>query len=335
MSLKMIQRSLVAGTLLVTLMSGSAMVIAADPNAPVEMKSPSYVVLEQDGDNYTLEGVLDYRDLEGGYYAVGDWSLMGDEATFKPLLGKTVIVKGTEFKGMSIRMVKSLEVTRISEKDGMARTGDSKVEPVAEPVEKADEKMVLEGKVEFKDLEGGFYAVDGIGLIGDDALFKSLLGQQVIVRGKEFTGISIRMVRQVEVESIARPLAAERALPEGVAVAGKKVGFDQAPVVTDGVLMMPVRAVAEAAGGTVAWNAKEQMVTVTLSDRVAHFWIGKGEAELNENGVMYFRQNLIAMKMAPVIQNGRTLISADALTMILGMVEQADADRSLDLTPAK
>lgn len=327
MSLNMIRRSVVAGTLLVTLMSGSALVTAADPRTPVEMKSPSYVILEQDGDNYALEGVLEYRDLEGGYYAVGDWSLMGDEATFKPLLGKTVVVKGSEFKGMSIRMVKSLEVTDIKAKDG----GDG---ISADPV-RDSENMVLEGIVEFKDLEGGFYAVDGIGLIGDEQLFKSLVGQQVIVKGREFTGNSFRMVKQIEVATITQPLVAARTLPDGVNVAGKKVAFDQMPVLIDGVLMVPVRAVAEAAGATVGWDTRERMVTVTLSDRVAHFWIGKGEAEMNEFGVMYFRQNLIAMKKAPVIQNGRTLISADALTMILGMVEAADANKSLDLVPAK
>lgn len=191
----------------------------------------------------------------------------------------------------------------------------------------------LDGVVEFSDLEGGFYQVGGWGLIGDEALFKRLVGQRVVIRGQEFTGMSVRMVRQVEVGTILQVMGPERPLPAGVTVGGKPAVFDQGPVVIGGVLMVPLRAVVETAGGTVQWRPLEQAVLVTLPDRTAQFVIGQTDAEMNQNGYRYLRRNLIGMNRAPVIRGDRTLISADALTAILGLGERPDGDAFLDLIP--
>jgi hypothetical protein len=113
----------------------------------------------------------------------------------------------------------------------------------------ADGAVSVQGTMEYVDLEGGFYTVNGWGLIGDQKLFSSLSGKTVIVKGKEFTGISTRMVKQVEVSMLGYDVAGARSLPQAVTVAGKPVVFDQQPVVENGVLMVPLRAVVEAAGG--------------------------------------------------------------------------------------
>jgi len=197
----------------------------------------------------------------------------------------------------------------------------------------AGDALRLDGVVEFSDLEGGFYQVGGYGLIGDTALFKRLVGQRVVVSGQEFTGMSIRMVKQVEVGTIVQMTGPARALPEQVTVGGKRATFDQGPVVLDGTLMVPLRAVVETAGGTVQWEPRERAVLVTISDRTAQFVIGQTEAEMNQNGYRYFRRNMIAMSKAPVIRGDRTLISADALSAILGLGERPDEDASLDLQP--
>ena len=206
---------------------------------------------------------------------------------------------------------------------------------VMEPVQLAGGRIGLEGELQWSDLEGGFWTVGGWGLMGDESLFSAMKGKQVIVTGKEFEGMSIRMVRQIEVSAMLQNVEAGRPAPAGVTVAGKAVSFDQGPVMKDGVLMVPLRFVVEAAGGTVEWNEKEQMVIVTMPDRMAYFVIGEEKAEMNENNVRYLVRNMLPMEHAPVLENGRTLISADAVTRILGLVEQADLDANLDLVSAK
>lgn len=278
----------------------------------------------------SLEGRVEFVELEGGYYKVGEWSLMG-EFDFSAYQGKDVRVTGREFDGVSIRMVKSLVVSQIAEKGAVE--GEDKKE-LRQPVVIGG-AISMEGTIEYVDLEGGFYAVDGVGLIGDEALFKSLLGQRALVRGKEFTGVSIRQVPQVEVSSVMLPVSANRSLPTEISVGSNKLPAGQEAAVIDGVLYLPLRHVVQSAGGKVEWNAKEQMVVVTMPDRMAYFKVGEIEAEMNENNVRYLTRNMIKMAKAPVIMNGRTMISADAATYILGLYEVAGTNTSLDLAPAK
>ncbi|HWI65306.1 MAG TPA: stalk domain-containing protein [Symbiobacteriaceae bacterium] len=199
------------------------------------------------------------------------------------------------------------------------------------PAVRADGTISLEGTIEYKDLEGGFYSVGGWGLIGNDLVYKAAQGQTVIVTGKEFTGMSTRMVRQIEVQEVGRPLASTYKEPLSFTVAGKMLKLDQGPVVENGVLMVPLRAVVEAVGGSVEWVNETRTVNVTLPDRKASFVIGEAKAEMNENGVYYLVRNMLPMTQAPILRNGRTLISAEAVTRILGLTERVDLDESLDI----
>lgn len=204
--------------------------------------------------------------------------------------------------------------------------------PVSEAVPDANSIYTLRGVVKQSGLEGGFYTVEGWGLKGDQALFASLEGQEVVVRGTEFDGIHTWMVKSISVQSIARALNnADLPLPQGVTVMGKTLAFDQGPEVLDGVLMLPVRAVAEAAGGAVHWDGSTQTVSVSLPDRTVQFYVGQPQAELNENGVYYLTRNLLPLAKAPIVKNGRTLISADAVSGILGLLESVDGNAQLDL----
>lgn len=204
--------------------------------------------------------------------------------------------------------------------------------PISAPADSATAGLSLEGVVEFQDLEGGFYSVNGFALMGDDNLYKTLVGQTVLVQGKEFDGISTRMVRQIEVSTLARALTTNQtALPSAVTVNGKALAFDQGPVVVDGTLMVPLRAIAEAAGGKVTWNDSNQSIHVSLADRETHFYVGQTEAEMSMRGVNYIRRNMLPISKAPVVQNGRTLISIDAVTASLGLYENVDTNSSMDL----
>jgi hypothetical protein len=136
------------------------------------------------------------------------------------------------------------------------------------------------------------------------------------------------------------PLAAAAAdvnqVPTAVTVDGKSVKFDQGPVMVDGVLMVPVRAIAEAAGGTVTWDGAVKLIHVRMPERTIMIHLGQQAAEMNQDGVYYLTRNLIQMKHLPTLVGGRTLISADALSGIFGFQVQTGTDGALVLTsPAK
>lgn len=137
-----------------------------------------------------------------------------------------------------------------------------------------------------------------------------------------------------DVHLISAPV--DLTLPAVVTVNGKPVTFDQKPVLLDGGLMVPVRAVAEAAGGEVTWDEGIQLVHIRMPDRTIIIRLGNAKAEMHEDGVNYFDRNLIAMEKAPVIMGARTLVSADALSTIFGFQIGAAQDGTLALaSPVK
>lgn len=135
----------------------------------------------------------------------------------------------------------------------------------------------------------------------------------------------------IKAELPFKELSATRDLPGAITVNGQSPNFDQAALLQGESLLVPLRFIVEAADGQVEWDPATQSVTVTLPDRTATFVIGQSEAELNEKGVYYFQRNMIQLAQPVSIQNGRTMISADALTTVLGLVERVDQDENLDL----
>ncbi|HEY3364937.1 MAG TPA: stalk domain-containing protein [Symbiobacteriaceae bacterium] len=130
---------------------------------------------------------------------------------------------------------------------------------------------------------------------------------------------------------ISAPAPRQDQAPAAVTVNGTAVAFDQGPAVVDGVLMVPLRFIAEAAGGQVTWEAETRTVHVRMPDRTIMVQIGEAKAEMNQDGVAYFARNLIAMEKAPILLRGRTLISADALTSIFGFGMNPGPDGTLSL----
>lgn len=127
------------------------------------------------------------------------------------------------------------------------------------------------------------------------------------------------------------PIHVTHALPQAINLEGKQVTYDQQPFIQGGALYLPLRFIVEAAGGTVEWDGAQQQVTADMLGRTAIFTIGKAEAELNQRGVFYIRPNIIALAEPVIIVGGRTMVSADALTQILGLAEANDGDANLDL----
>lgn len=211
--------------------------------------------------------------------------------------------------------------------------------PAAAAVAQSDQ-LTLSGPLTHVDLEGGYYAVDGWRLIGDESQLQSYLGQRVIVTGTASDAPSIQMVKALKVKSIVADSAAAPVIapapqvPTAVTVGGKPVTFDQGPALLDGVLMLPVRAIAEAGGGKVSWDGETQTVQIRMPDRSITLQIGNARAEMNQDGVVYLTRNLIAMAKAPTLLQDRTMISADALNAVFGFQLSTAADGTLALIPA-
>lgn len=111
-----------------------------------------------------------------------------------------------------------------------------------------------------------------------------------------------------------------------VYVDGKKVEFDQEPVVINGRTMVPMRAILEAFGATVSWNNSTQQVVAIKDATELSFIIG-------EKTMLVNRTNLLKIDVAPVIRNGRTLVPLRVISDALGYnVVWNDPNRVVSIT---
>lgn len=77
-------------------------------------------------------------------------------------------------------------------------------------------------------------------------------------------------------------------------------GRETAPQIVNGRTLIPIRAVIEAMGGTVDYDAREQKITLKKDNDTLEMWIGK--ADIKQNG------SVKTMDTAPAILNGRTMV---------------------------
>lgn len=96
----------------------------------------------------------------------------------------------------------------------------------------------------------------------------------------------------------------------GIKVDGQALTFDVAPQVIDGVLMVPVRAVAEAMQGTVAWDEEKQVVTITAGDRTVVLTVGEATALVDGKAV--------ALANKVTLHERRTFVPANFLIVFYG-----------------
>jgi hypothetical protein len=87
-------------------------------------------------------------------------------------------------------------------------------------------------------------------------------------------------------------------------VDGSPVVLEAAPVILNARTFLPIRAVVEAVGGTIAWESSAQKVTIVRNDKTLELWIGKGAARLNNRSIAIDSD----ARVVPVIMNGRTLL---------------------------
>ena len=109
-----------------------------------------------------------------------------------------------------------------------------------------------------------------------------------------------------------------------ITINGKTKPIDEQgtkPIIKNGRTLLPIRAVIEALGGTVGWDATERKVTVSLGPTTIELWIGKNTAKVNSVDTPIDSSN---SKVVPEIINGRTMLPLRFVTENLGCDVQWD-----------
>jgi predicted secreted protein len=91
---------------------------------------------------------------------------------------------------------------------------------------------------------------------------------------------------------------------------GMPLTLDQAPVIEQGRVLVPLRAVSEALGATVEWNGTTRTVIIVKAPRTVHLTIGLKTA--------YHDAFPVSLDVPPRIVNGRTLVPLRFLSEALG-----------------
>lgn len=100
---------------------------------------------------------------------------------------------------------------------------------------------------------------------------------------------------------IAAPVGVFAAEDEiSVIVSGEKVSFDVMPEIIGGRTFVPVRAIFEAMGADVEWNADLMKVTGEKLGRTVELTVGRKEA--------FYGSRAVNMDAEPIIKDGRTLV---------------------------
>jgi len=95
-----------------------------------------------------------------------------------------------------------------------------------------------------------------------------------------------------------------------------------APIIQNGRTLLPARALIEALGGTVEWDAIERKATISLNGSTLQLWIGKGTAMVDGRTVPIDPSD---KKVMPVIAQGRTLLPLRFVAESLGLEITWDA----------
>jgi sugar lactone lactonase YvrE len=93
------------------------------------------------------------------------------------------------------------------------------------------------------------------------------------------------------------------------------VVLDAPPVIVEGRTLVPIRAVVESLGGTVAWDAASQTVTISLDGTELKLFIGKSSALVNGTSTPIDSTN---PNVVPQILNSRTMLPLRFVAESLG-----------------
>lgn len=103
-----------------------------------------------------------------------------------------------------------------------------------------------------------------------------------------------------------------------VSVYGKRLAFEQPPVIENDRIIVPLRAIFEALGAEVTWHNETQTVSATRNDTYIELQIDSKEMKVN-NEIKY-------LDMPAKIINSRTMVPARAIAEAFGLNVNWDAE---------
>jgi hypothetical protein len=102
------------------------------------------------------------------------------------------------------------------------------------------------------------------------------------------------------------------------------------PIIVEGRTLVPIRAIIEAFGGSISWDATAKKVTIRLNNNTLELWIGQSIASLNGLAMSIDPSN---PKVVPMIINGRTMLPLRFVAESLGIdVQYDDKAKMITLT---
>ena len=113
-----------------------------------------------------------------------------------------------------------------------------------------------------------------------------------------------------------------------IVIDGKNLSMDQSPIIVDGRTLVPLRAIFEAVGATVAWDDATKCATGIKDGNEIKITIDNTVAKVNGKDV--------TLDVPAQIINSRTLVPVRFISESLGCkVEWEDATRTVIITGAK
>jgi hypothetical protein len=259
----------------------------AQPALPVSPRAEGTLI--------SVAGMLEYvTDLETPHYEVGGWAIILNSPALPRLVGKPVSVTGTLFGGISILMKPQVVVSEL-------------------------QVSLMGALTHITDVEAPHYELDGFVLKAADAVnLTAMEGQTVSVTGTLVIGPSIDMKPVI---AVTDAWAAGTRIPSAVVVSGVAPAFPTRVRLVGGHLMLPLRAIIEAAGGKLGWDGQAMAVRISLAGRSALIKIGQA---IYSNG---------ELPVPPFLQDECTLAPVELLAD-LGLTQRWDGSiLYLELAP--
>ncbi len=239
-----------------------------------------------------LEGQVVFNTLEGGFYEVQGFRLVGD-SDFSEYAGKAVVVAGVEDNEPSIYMTKAIKVDSIKLSDEGIENGITE-KTVDETINKMEE-----AKSSMLDCIKKYGANSAEAIKYKEEI--KVLRDSVVKSLEEFVKVDGRNTDISKYEKLGKVFNINEEKSISVYVDGKKVDFEQnaLPFIDRGRTLVPFRAVAEGLGAEVSWDGAKK-VTVKKGERAIELTIGNSVADINGKTV--------ELDVPAKIVNGRTVI---------------------------
>lgn len=106
-----------------------------------------------------------------------------------------------------------------------------------------------------------------------------------------------------------------------VYINGRQIEFDSLPMIKDGTTLVPIRAICEAMGAEVEWDAKSQTATIAKGSDILKIQIG--------SNIMYKNNDVIKLDVPAEISYDRTIVPVRAISEGLGAEIQWDGSNNI------